>query len=321
MRRTVLGFVFMVVSAFFFAVSGPVAKTMYGIGWTPGSVVLVRLAGSALALMVPTLIALRGRWPEVARHWRTVVAYGLVSMAGVQGFYFIAVEHLTVAVALLLEMTAPLLIVFWLWARSRLRPSTTTFLGVAVSMIGLMLVLDFRGSTLDLVGVLAALAAAVCLASYFLVSAKESIDLPPVAFTGLGMCVGTLAIAVVNLTGLMPGRFVRDDVAFAGLQVSWLVPLILVVAFTVGAYVCGIIGLRYIGATIGSFINLLEVPFSAIAAWIILAELPTRIQLVGGAVIVIGIALIKWGDVQLERRLARARRGSSGDPSVSEAVP
>ena len=147
MNRTVIaGFLLTLASAFFFAVSGPIAKTMYAIGWTPGAVVLIRLAGSAVLLLIPTLIALRGRWGEVLTHWRTVVTYGLVSMAGVQGFYFVAVEHLTVAVALLLEMTAPMLIVFWIWARTRTRPATVTFIGVVVSMFGLLLVLNLRGS-------------------------------------------------------------------------------------------------------------------------------------------------------------------------------
>ena len=40
---------------------------------------------------------------RAVEHWRTVVLYGVVAMVGVQLLYFLAVEHLTVAVALLLE--------------------------------------------------------------------------------------------------------------------------------------------------------------------------------------------------------------------------
>ena len=309
MRRiVVLGFVFTLLSAFFFAVSGPVAKTMYEIGWTPGAVVLVRLAGSAALLLVPTLLALRGYWGEVRRHWVTVVVYGVVSMAGVQAFFFLAVEHLTVAVALLLEMTAPILIVFWVWARTRRRPGAFTFAGVVVSLTGVVLVLDLRNVSLNVFGVVMALAAAVCLASYFLVSANATIRVPPVAFTGLGMCVGALTAVIVNAVGILPVRFVSADVAFAGATVSWTVPMILIILFTVGAYFCGIIGLRYIGATVGSFVNLAEVPFSAMAAWLILAEVLTPVQLLGGVGILGGIAFIKWGDVRLARRRAVAER-------------
>ncbi|EKU48852.1 EamA family transporter [Brevibacterium casei] len=299
----ILGFVLTLASAFFFAVSGPIAKTMYAVGWTPGAVVLIRLVGAALLLLVPSLIALRGRWAEVRSSWRTVLIYGLVSMAGVQGFYFVAVEHLTVAVALLLEMTAPMLIVFWIWARTRTRPATVTFIGVVISMIGLLLVLNLRGASISILGVVMALAAAVCLASYFLVSAKDTITVPPVALTGLGMGVGALVMGVVVLIGVMPWGATVHDVDFGGVQASWVLPMALIVLFTAGAYITGILGLRYIGATVGSFVNLIEVPFSVAVAWLLLAEMPAPIQLFGGVFILGGVVFIKWGESRLARRV------------------
>ncbi|TGD11740.1 DMT family transporter [Brevibacterium sp. S111] len=304
-RTVVVGFLLTLASAFFFAVSGPIAKTMYAIGWTPGAVVLIRLAGSAVLLLIPSLIALHGRWGEVLTHWRTVVTYGLVSMAGVQGFYFIAVEHLTVAVALLLEMTAPMLIVFWIWARTRTRPATVTFIGVLVSMVGLLLVLNLRGSSISIIGAVMAMAAAVCLASYFLVSAKDTITIPPVALTGLGMGIGSLAMSLIVAVGVMPWGAVTGDVDFGGVSMSWVVPMAMIVVFTVGAYVTGILGLRYVGATVGSFVNLVEVPFSVIVAWLVLFEMPAPIQLFGGVFILGGVGFIKWGEARLARRVAR----------------
>ena len=303
-RTVVLGFLLTLASAFFFAVSGPIAKTMYAVGWTPGAVVLIRLIGSALLPLIPSLIALRGRWSEVRTHWKTVLTYGLVSMAGVQGFYFVAVEHLTVAVALLLEMTAPMLIVFWIWGRTRTRPATVTFIGVLVSMVGLLLVLNLRGASISVLGVVMALAAAVCLASYFLVSAKDTINVPPVALTGLGMGVGALTMGLIVLLGVMPWGAATTDVDFGGLQVSWVLPMALIILFTAGAYITGILGLRYIGATVGSFVNLIEVPFSVIVAWLLLAELPAPIQLFGGVFILGGVVFIKWGEARLARRIA-----------------
>ena len=302
-RTVILGFVLTLASAFFFAVSGPIAKTMYAVGWTPGAVVLIRLVGAAVLLLVPSLIALRGRWAEVRSSWRTVLIYGLVSMAGVQGFYFVAVEHLTVAVALLLEMTAPMLIVFWIWARTRTRPATVTFIGVVISMIGLLLVLNLRGASISILGVVMALAAAVCLASYFLVSAKDTITVPPVALTGLGMGVGALVMGVVVLIGVMPWGATVHDVDFGGVQASWVLPMALIVLFTAGAYITGILGLRYIGATVGSFVNLIEVPFSVAGAWLLLAEMPAPIQLFGGVFILGGVVFIKWGESRLARRV------------------
>lgn len=298
-RGAITGFVLMLLSTFFFAVAGPVAKALYGIGWSPGSVVLIRLTGATLILLMPTLIALRGRWSEVRRNWRTILLYGIVSMAGVQAFFFLALEHLSVAIAILLEMMgAPLIIVFWLWARKGQRPGAIASIGVAVSLLGVILVLDFRGASMSWIGILFALAAAACFASYFLVSSDHGIRLPSIAFTGLGMGIGAVGAAVAGLTRIMPAHFVTADLDFAGLRVSWLVPALMLIVFTVGAYICGIVGLRYLGATVGSFVNLTEVPFSAIAAWILLAETLTALQLAGGVIILAGIALVKWGDIK-----------------------
>ncbi|WP_238147953.1 EamA family transporter [Rothia halotolerans] len=304
----VRGFMYMLLSTFFFAVAGPVAKALYGIGWTPGSVVLIRLSGASLLLLIPTLLALRGRWGEVRSHWKTILLYGVVSMAGVQAFFFLALEHLSVAVAILLEMMgAPLIIVFWLWARTKQRPNLITAIGVIVSLIGVVLVLDFRNASLSWVGIVMALAAAACFASYFLVSADDTIRLPSIAFTGLGMGIGAVAALIANLAHLMPARFVTTDLDFAGLRVSWLVPALLLIVFTVGAYLFGILGLRHLGATVGSYVNLTEVPFSAIAAWVLLAEILTPLQLAGGIVILTGIVLVKWGDIEAARHQLRPR--------------
>lgn len=319
-RNVVLGFACMLLSTFFFAVVGPVAKALYGIGWTPGAVVVIRLVGAALILLIPTVISLRGRWDEVRRNWRTVATYGIVSMAGVQAFFFLALEHLSVAVAILLEMMgAPLIIVFWLWARAKKRPSLMTGIGVIVALLGVVFVLDLQNATLNWIGVLMALAAAACFASYFLVSSDHAIKLPPIAFTGLGLGVGALAAALANVTQLMPARFVATELDFAGARVSWAVPALLLIVFTVGAYIFGIVGLRHLGATVGSFANLTEVPFSAIAAWILLAELLTPLQLLGGIVIVGGIVLVKWGDlapVHQQDRLQGAPPCAAGAPQA-----
>ncbi|KHS50823.1 EamA family transporter [Brevibacterium linens] len=298
-RATVLGFAFTLLSAVFFAVSGPVAKTFYDIGWSPGSVVLLRLGGAGLIILIPSLAMLRGSWDRARRAWPIIAIYGLVTMAGVQIFFFLALESLDVAVAVLLEMMgAPVLIVFWLWIRHRRQPHPLTGIGILASLAGVLLVLDLIGSRGSWVGVACAVAAAACFACYFLVSSDQRIDLPPLALTGLGMGVGAIATVVLTVTGLLPATFAFTSVSFASTPMSWTVPAALLVLFTVGAYTCGIIGLRLLGPTVGSFVNLSEVPLSAIAAWIILSESLTALQILGTAVIVVGVCLVKIGDLR-----------------------
>jgi len=75
---------------------------------------------------------------EALQHRKTVVAYGLIPIAGAQLCYFNAVSHLSVGVALLLEYTAR----FSSWPGSgehRRRPSNLTLAGVAIAIAGIML--------------------------------------------------------------------------------------------------------------------------------------------------------------------------------------
>ena len=135
-----LGLLFAVASAFAFGMSGPLAKTLMEAGWSPTAAVTARLAGGAVVMAVFATIVKPGWVREALQHSKTVVAYGLIPIAGAQLCYYNAVAHLSVAVALLLEYTAPVLVVGWLWATTRHRPSNLTLAGVGLAVVGIMLV-------------------------------------------------------------------------------------------------------------------------------------------------------------------------------------
>ena len=137
-----LGLLFAVGSAFAFGSSGPFAKSLMEAGWSPTAAVTARLAGGALVMAIFATIVKPDWFREALQHAKTVVAYGLIPIAGAQLCYYNAVAHLSVGVALLLEYTAPILVVGWLWATTRRRPSNLTLAGVALAVAGIMLVLN-----------------------------------------------------------------------------------------------------------------------------------------------------------------------------------
>ena len=137
-----LGLLFAVGSAFTFGMSGPFAKSLMVAGWSPTAAVTARLAGGALVMAVFATIVKPDWIREARRHARVVIAYGLVPIAGAQLCYYNAVSHLSVGVALLLEYTAPILVVGWIWATTRRRPRGMTLAGVGLAVAGIMLVLN-----------------------------------------------------------------------------------------------------------------------------------------------------------------------------------
>lgn len=283
-----------------FGLSGSFAKALLETGWSPGAAVTARLTGAALILAIPAVPALRGRWHQLKDNWLTILLFGLIGVAACQLFYFNAVERLSVGVALLLEYLAPVIIVLWLWAASRKRPRPLTIAGTLLSLGGLILVLDLTGAVkIDFVGVLWGIAAAVCLAIYFFITAKENDTLPPIVLASGGLMVGAAVMWLAAATGLLPMAFSTADTKLGPWTTPWWVSLAgLIVMATVLAYVSGIVAARALGSKVASFVSLTEVLFAVIWAWLLLGELPGPIQLLGGVLIVGGVVLVRLDELR-----------------------
>lgn len=281
------------VSALAFGTSGPFAKALLESGWSPSAAVLVRVGGAAVVLL-PALVVVWRRKRPAQRDSRIVLAYGVIAVAGAQICYFSAVQTLSVGVALLLEYLAPVLLVGLAWARTRTAPGRRTLVGSVVSMVGLVLVLDIGGAVdVDPIGVVWGLGAAVCLSAYFLLSAKVSDDLPPVLLAGGGLAVGSVAIGLLGVLGVLPLHASTASVELMGRTTSWIVPVVvLVLISSVLAYLTGIMAAGRLGSRVASFVGLTEVLFAVLAAWLLLGQLPVAIQLLGGLCIMAGVALV-----------------------------
>jgi len=287
-------------SAMCFGTSGTFGAALEEAGWSPAGAVLARVCVAAAALTVPTLFALRGRWTLLRRSWRQVIVYGLVGVAACQLGYYNAIAHMDVGISILLEYLGIILVVGWLWVRHGQRPQPLTVLGGVAALGGLGLMLQLSGSGgVSLVGVLSALGAAAAMAVYFFQSAAppgadEADLLPPVALTWGGMATGGAAIAALGLTRAMPLRFAASPVTLLNTQVSWLVPVlgIGIIAAAI-AYVVGIATVRRLGPKLGSFVSMAEVLFAAGFAWVLLHQVPTGMQFLGGTLILAGVVAVR----------------------------
>ena len=62
------------------------------------------------------------------------------------------------------------------------------------------------------------------------------------------------------------------------------------------SYVSGILATRALGARLASFVALLEVLFSVVFAWLLLGQLPSEIQLLGGVLLLAGVIVVRAGE-------------------------
>ena len=94
------------------------------------------------------------------------------------------------------------------------------------------------------------------------------------------------------------------------MSVPWFVPLLWVaaVATTLG-YAFGVMAVPRIGSRVASFVGLSEVLFALGFAWLFLGEVPAPIQFVGGALILVGVVLVRLDAEPASRR--RRDRGTA----------
>lgn len=292
------GLTFALVSGISFGLSGSLATPLMASGWSAGAAVTARVALGAAVLLIPALLMVRGRWALLRPAWGRIVAYGVVAVSGCQLAYFLAVQRMEVAVALLIEYTAPVVVLLWMWLARGRRPTRMTVIGAIVAGFGLVLVLDMvSGARVDNVGVFWALLAMLGAATYFLMSSDDSHGLPPIVLAAGGLVVGAVVLVVAGLVRLVPMTVSTASPVYRGVAVPWWLPVIVLGIVSAGvAYVSGIAAARRLGARLASFVALSEVFAAVLAAWLLLGQLPAAVQLVGGVFILAGVVVVKLGE-------------------------
>jgi drug/metabolite transporter (DMT)-like permease len=309
--HTALGLFAAVGASLSFGISGPFARGLIEAGWSPDAAVLARIWIAALVLLIPTLWTLRGKWRAVRDNLGTLLAFGLLAVLGTQFCYFHAVERMDVGLALLIQFTAPIVILLWLWMRRGERPSKPSIVGAVVAFGGLVLMLDIlTGARVDAIGVLWALGGMTGTVIFFLVSARHDTGIPPIAFAGLGLLIGAVAISILGLAGILPFTWNTNDVSFLFGTTPWYLPVIVIGVVSAGlAFALSVIGVRILGSRLASFIAILEVVVAMFFAWLLLGQLPEAIQLVGGVLVLGGIIVVKLGEPEPEIEVVRADTG------------
>lgn len=302
-----------------FGTSGALVKPLLDAGWSPAAAVTVRAALAGLLLLPIALRALRGNYRALWRaRWR-ILGMALVGVAGTQLAYFAALERVPVSTALLIEYTAPILLVAGAAVAARRLPRVAVLAGSVVALAGLALVIGPVGGG-DAAGYLLAGVAAVGCALYYVIAARPADGLPSVALAAGGLLLGALALAVVGLTGVLPLEVALVDVAALGSTVPWWLPLGLLAVTTAVGYAAGIAASQSLGSRLMSFIGMLEVVFASGFAWLLLGQQLGVAQILGGVLILAGIALVRAPAASEAAPAGPAAR--LGDPAASpEAVP
>ncbi|MGJ0204393.1 EamA family transporter [Leucobacter sp. gxy201] len=303
------GFLLAIASAATFALSGIFASALMAAGWSAGATTTTRLVLAALVLLVPTVVSMRGRWSLLRHGWKSVLLFGLLAVAICQLAFFMSVQLIAPSLALLIEFMGPVLLVLWVWLRTRMAPSALTLVGAVLAVGGLLAIsgIGGGGAALHPLGIVFGLVAAIGNAAYYAAGAQASHGIPPIPFVGLGLGLGAVVLVCVSLTGILPFEVADAPVVIAGAEVSPVVAVAgLVVISTATPYVLGVAASRRLGATLSSFTGYSEALFGIFWTIVLLAILPTGMQWIGAALIISGVVVVRLGELAKGRDRGRA---------------
>ena len=274
---TSLGLVAIALAAALWAVAAAVARALFDDGVDPLELVQARAILSAIGLGL-----LPRAWKKPSRPGQIgwAIALGLC-IALVNAAYYIAIERLAVAVAIVMQYLAPALVVMWTAVNTRRRPPTEIIASVTVAFAGVVLVSELLGAeigTLDAPGLLAGLAAAVFFASYTLVSerAGQSFGIVGALFRGF-VAASVFWIAFQSFRGWPSALFTPEHL-----------PLVLFVGLggTLAPFLLYLWGVKRVKAERATIAATLEPVLVALFAWIWLGQSLSVLQMIGGVMII-----------------------------------
>ncbi|MBK1788600.1 EamA family transporter [Prauserella cavernicola] len=278
-----------------FGSSGVIGKPAMLAGLSPQQVAAARIGLAAVVLLVGVALVRPSLLKVPAGQWRLLLGYGLLGVAGVQLCYFIAASRIPVGVAILLEFSSPVLVALWVRFVRRVRLPRAMWAGIALAVLGLAMVARVHeGLQLDAIGLLAGIGAALCSAAYFLLGERGVANHHPLGMVTWGMVVGAVAVCAVAPPWTWPLGIVTGPADFGPWQPPVWVLLVAVALFSTAlAYFAGVSSLRHLPVAAASVLALVEPLIATAAAWLLLNEALTWIQLLGAAVLLGGALLVQ----------------------------
>jgi drug/metabolite transporter (DMT)-like permease len=280
------------------------AALMLAVGGITWSAIFVRWAGTpgpvsafyrvliAATILIPWRLAVTPK-PRAAsaleqRRARWTAVAGGVFFALDVALWNTAVMKTQAAVASLLGNLTPVFVGLLSWIVLARRPYRSFWVGLALSLIGCVLIisahLDATIGTGTLIGDALAVAACSFFAAYLLTTERVRAAMDTLTFNTLAIAgsVITLGVICVALGFPLVGYSPRTWLALAGLGlISQL-----------GAYYALVYALGHLPATLTSVSLLAQVPGTAILAALLLGEPLSGVQVAGTAIVLAGIYVV-----------------------------
>lgn len=291
-----MGYVYALLAAALFGLNGVVTKVMMGSGLDALQVTQFRVIGAALISGVVLLIISPHSFRLSRQQIIPISIMAVVGVALLQATYALAIDLLPVGIALLLEYTAvPMVaLVAFFFFKERVRKRLWVSIGCVMG--GLAIVAQVWASNLNPVGVMWGLAAALSLATYFLVGERQLQTISPLALLFWAMSIATVFWSFFSGWWRVPPGILGTSVSLQGSLEALQAPLWVLLVWNVSMgsflpFLLSLAALKRLSATAAGIAATSEVAFAFFFAWMWLVQTITSFQGVGALLVLAGIVI------------------------------
>jgi drug/metabolite transporter (DMT)-like permease len=278
---TAAGIAFTLASAVFYSAFGVMTQLTLDAGATVGTVLSVRLL-IAVAVLWPLVWAIRRHRPDRRQVWAGL-ALG-VGFSTHAWLFSTSLTRLDAGLVDLLLFTYPALVVVGAVALRRDSWNARSAIALAITMAGTKLVLAGGVGSIDPLGAVLALGAALAYAAYILSSAGQLKRTDPFLLTAL---VTTGAAATLTIAGVAQSD-VSLDIGVGGFA------LIAVVAFfSVAGMSTFVAGISFLGPSRASIVSAVQPALTPVLGFAAFGDRLGPAQMLGGGLVVGGVVALE----------------------------
>ena len=283
--RLALGYVLAFTAASCFGVGGIIAKAAFNSGLPPSVLAEWRILFGFL-IYAAIFAVIRPSAFRVRRSDLPLFAlFGVVGLAGVQWSYYESIQRLPVGVAVVIQYTAPVLLLIWARLRGR-TVGSRLWLAAALALVGCFFAAgayDAALFQLNTTGVALSILSAFIFALYFSVAERilKRYETPTLLIYGFGS--GLVAWAIFRPLWTLPWTTTPPEI-YALLVGVLIVATVIPFGLTLAA-------VKLIPAARVGLTATVEPVVAAFVAWLALGEDLAPAQIAGGAAVMVAILI------------------------------
>ena len=279
----ITGFIFVLLSGTGFGFLGIFGRLAFQSGLSVGELLSFRFILASFILSM-SLLFLKPQLLKISiQQLATSAALGIFGYAVFSTLYFKSIEGISVPLAALLLFTFPIFVNLGSHFILKERMTKPQVISLIVASVGLGILLWGPLVINSLAAVIYALLAAITYAVYVLVSGRYQKNIHPISSSLYVIISASLALSLFHQPRL-------DKISMLSAQQFYIIMGIALVS-TIGPLALFLAGLQRLPSSQASIIVMVEPVVAAIAAWFILDEHLTGLQLAGASLVLIAIGL------------------------------